>query len=81
MESSALIGVHEKIAEAKAEAMDVAAKKLEDVLDIGGYVMYAGGIALAILIYSQIKKDKTDVDTGESRERAPREWQPAPSTP
>jgi len=81
MESSALIGVHEKIAEAKAEAMDVAAKKLEDVLDIGGYVMYAGGIALAILIYSQIKKDKTDVDTGDSRERAPREWQPAPSAP
>jgi hypothetical protein len=79
-EAATLIGVHEKIAETQAKAIDEREKKLEDVVDITKYLMYGGGIALAIYLYSQIKKDKTDVDTDDSRERAPREWQPAPST-
>jgi hypothetical protein len=79
-EAATLIGVHEAIAQAKAEALDVAAKKLEDVVDISTYLMYGGGIALALYLYSQIKKDKADVDVDTTdRERAPREWQPAQS--
>jgi uncharacterized protein YbdZ (MbtH family) len=78
IEAAALIGVHEKIAEAKAEAIDVFEENLDTVFDIGKYLVIAGGAALSLFLYSQIKKDKIDVDIGSREEPARERGEPSP---